>query len=318
MERKHIQIPQWLDKIIFDDFEAVYEPNPMEVVYNPDQSFDFVKLYLGTYFPRSYAEAYGITTQLLTEEAFVNHLKDLDEINILDFCCGTGGEIIGTIVALQSYLPNLKRVNIDAFDANADAVYFLYHLMESVNATDEMKVQVNINPQCIFVSSEQEIQDIVNLTNVQYHFIMSFKAINEFVQHKTFKSNAYEIIASHLFPLLSQYGVFIMTDVTTRKDDNTPYYPQLMNNGLNNYIRRSNNYKSIIPAACFNPEGSCFGCYMQDVFYVSHRKKQRDTSKVVYRVLCNTELANEILLKHPTKPCRATNQTADKNLPYNS
>lgn len=318
MEIKHIVIPQWLDKIIFDDFDAVYEPRPMDVVYNADQPFDFVKLYLGTYFPRSYAEAFGITTHLLSHDTFVKHLLGLKDINILDFCCGTGGEIIGTIVALQSYLPNLKRINIDAFDANSDAVCFLHHLIESVNNAEEIKIKININPQCVFVESEQEIQDIVNYTNVQYQFIMSYKAINEFIQHKTFESNAYELVASHFLPLLSQHGAFIMTDISSRLDKNTPYYPQLMNTGLNNYIRKSSQYKSIIPASCFNHENACAGCYMQDSFLVTHRKKTRDISKVAYRVVCRTELANEILCNRPIRACRATNQMADKNLPYNN
>lgn len=60
MDNKSVILPKWIDKIIFDDFEAVYEPCPMEVVYNPDQPYEFVKLYLGTYFPRSFAEAYSI------------------------------------------------------------------------------------------------------------------------------------------------------------------------------------------------------------------------------------------------------------------
>ena len=316
MRVNNITMPQWLDKIIYDDFKAVYEPRPFEVVYNPDQSFDFVKLYLGTYFPRSYAEAYGITLQILSIEGFLQNYVELEEINLLDFCCGTGGEIIGTIVALQSKLPNLKRVNVDAFDANVEAIRFLYHLMSSVNNAPEMKVEININPQCIFIESEQEIQDIVNLLNVQYHFIMSFKAINEFIQHQTFKTNAYELIASYFLPLLSQYGVFIMSDVATKINDGSMFYPQMMNVGLNNYIKKTSLYKSIIPASCFIHEGICTGCYMQDTFYINHRKKSRDISKVAYRVLCKSKFATELLNNRQTNSCRATNQFADKNSPY--
>ncbi|MBR5653295.1 MAG: hypothetical protein IKX22_04370 [Prevotella sp.] len=316
MKINNITIPRWLDKIIYDDFNAVYEPRPAEVVYNPDQSYDFVKLYLGTYFPRSYAEAYGITLQILSIKGFLEHFIKLEEINLLDFCCGTGGEIIGTIVALQSKLPNLKRVNVDAFDANVEAIRFLYHLMSLVNNASEMRVEIIINPQCIFIESEREIKDIVNLSNVPYHFIMSFKAINEFIQHKTFNMNAYELIASYLLPLLSQHGVFIMSDVATKLNDSTMFYPQIMNVGLNRFLKKTSLYKSIIPTACFNHEGICIGCYMQDTFYVTHRKKNRDISKVAYRVLCKSDFATELLDNIPTNSCRATNQLADKNSPY--
>lgn len=63
---KSVILPEWLNNIIFDDFKAVYEPRPKEVVYNPDQPYEFIKLYLGTYFPRSFAEAYSIMSSLMT------------------------------------------------------------------------------------------------------------------------------------------------------------------------------------------------------------------------------------------------------------
>ena len=316
MRVNNITMPQWLDKIIYDDFKAVYEPRPFEVVYNPDQSFDFVKLYLGTYFPRSYAEAYGITLQILSIEGFLQNYVELEEINLLDFCCGTGGEIIGTIVALQSKLPYLKRINVDAYDANVEAIRFLYHLMPLVNKVSEIKVEININPQCIYIESEKEMKDIVNLSNVQYHFIMSFKAINEFIQHKTFNTNAYKLVASYLLPLLSKYGVFIMSDVATKLDDSSMFYPQVMNVGLNHIIKETLLYKSIIPANCFIHEGTCTGCYMQDTFYITHSKKSNDISKVAYRVLCKSEFATALLLNRPRNSCRAINQLADKQSPY--
>jgi hypothetical protein len=61
---KSVQLPIWLDEIIYNEFGAVYEPRPQDVEYNPDQQFEFVQLYLGTYFPRSYAEAYCIMSRL--------------------------------------------------------------------------------------------------------------------------------------------------------------------------------------------------------------------------------------------------------------
>lgn len=192
---KNKDLPKWLDKIIYTDFGAIFEPHPQDVVYNPDQPYEFVRIYLGTYFPRSYAEAFCIVNNLLENSNYLSSIYALEEVNILDFCCGTGGEIIGLIDILQSKLPNLKRINIDAFDANPNAICFLYHMMESVVKSNCIRVDININPQGLYVSSEQELKDLVNLTNVRYHFIVSFKALNEFIQHDTFKNkNVYSLI----------------------------------------------------------------------------------------------------------------------------
>ena len=105
-----------------------------------------------------------MVNNLFENSNYLYSIYTLEEVNILDFCCGTGGEIIGLIDILQSKLPNLKRINIDAFDANPDAICFLYHLMESVVTSGNIVVDININPQGIFVSSEQELSDLVNLT----------------------------------------------------------------------------------------------------------------------------------------------------------
>ena len=299
-----------------EEFFFVYEPCPMEVVYNPDQPYEFVKLYLGTYFPRSFAEAYSIISSLMTNDKYKQSLYNLQEINVLDFCCGTGGEIVGLLVALSDNLPNLKRVNINAYDANPDAILFLYHLTELMEKAPEFRLEIHINPQCIYIESELEIQDVINMSNAQYHFIMSFKAINEFVQRGTFnKSNPYELIVSYFSPLLKANGVFIISDVTT-KVDNGLYYPQMMNSGINRFLKNSQQYKSIVPNACYHLENQCSGCYMQDIFHVSHRGKNSDRSKIAYRIICNKSFAQEVMAGYTLKTCRAINPLADKNIPY--
>lgn len=316
---KHKTIPEWLDKIIYENFKAIFEPCPQDVVYNPDQPYEFVRMYLGTYFPRSYAEAFCIVNNLIENRKYYDSISSLEEINILDFCCGTGGEIVGLIDVLQSSLPNLKRINIDAFDANPDAIRFLYHLMESVVEFGQIRVNININPQGLFVSSEQELTDLVNLTNVQYHFIVSFKALNEFVQYDTFANkNVYSLVSSYFLPLLSDVGVFILSDVTTRLNDSASFYPQILNAGVNSIINSGKNaFKTLYPYPCYFNEGTCNGCYMQDVFTVSHSRKRNDISKVAYRVICRKNFADAVVATEFHHSCRKNNPLADKNLPYN-
>lgn len=240
---KNKDLPKWLDKIIYTDFGAIFEPHPQDVVYNPDQPYEFVRIYLGTYFPRSYAEAFCIVNNLFENEKYLSSIYALEEVNILDFCCGTGGEIIGLIDVLQSKLPNLRRINIDAFDANPDAIRFLYHLIESVINSGNIRIEINTNPQGLFVSSEQELSDLVNLTNVRYHFIVSFKALNEFIQHGTFKDkNVYSLISSYFLPLLSDVGVLILSDVTTKLKNSGHFYPQILNAGINSFIMNLRHY----------------------------------------------------------------------------
>lgn len=57
-----------------------------------------MKLYLGTYFPRSYAESYDIATDLFKNENYKLAIHKLEEVNILDFCCGTMGYIKSNVL----------------------------------------------------------------------------------------------------------------------------------------------------------------------------------------------------------------------------
>ena len=317
---KHKNLPIWLDKIIYTDFEALFEPHPQDVVYNPDQPYEFVKIYLGTYFPRSYAEAFCIANNLLENSYYLSSIYALEEINILDFCCGTGGEIIGLIDVLQSKLPNLKRIKIDAFDANPDAIRFLHHLMNAVVKSGNIRVDINVNPQGLFISSEEELSDLINITNVQYHFIVSFKALNEFVQHSTFTNkNVYSLISSYFLPLLSDEGVFILSDVTTKLNNSEFFYPQILNAGVNSFVCScKNEFKTLYPYPCYFHEMSCKGCYMQDIFTVSHSRKRNDVSKVAYRIIGRKDFVDTIVNHDFNQSCRKSNPLADKNLPYNN
>lgn len=312
---RSVHLPEWLDEIIYNEFGAVYEPRPQEVEYNPDQQFEFVQLYLGTYFPRSYAEAYCILSRLFDNPLYIQELFMLEEINILDFCCGTGGEIVGLIHFLNYNLPNLKRVNVDAYDANPDAIRSLFHLMERINDVTEIKLSVNIVPQGLFVGTETDMQDFVRIPNSLYHFVVSFKALNEFVQSNTFPNkNVYDLVPSYLLPLLDEKGVLILSDLTHQH--NGVYYPYVMTKGLNACLKRNNNYKTIIPTPCFYYEEICQGCYLQESFHVTHSRKDRDLSKVAYRVICESDFAQRIMQTKVVGSCKYIDVYADKSSPY--
>ena len=321
----NVKLPQWLDTIIYDKYEAIFEPCPLDVVYNPDQEFEFVKVYLGTYFPRSFAEAVAITCKLVQNSNYKEQILKLEEINILDYCCGTGGEIIGMIVALQSILPNLKRINIDAIDANANAIQILYHLIEDLRSEKNIRLEIHLNPLCLFVENDQDLTDLVNMLNLRYHFILSFKAFNEFVQTGIFPNeHVYAKITNHFLPLLAPNGVFILSDVTSKSDNSRKFYPELMNEGINDLVREYIRfhpcipvmYKSIIPIACFYNEERCEGCYMQDIFTVTHSHKKMDKTKIAYRVICNADFAFSIMTDIKQYNCRAVSWFADKFAPY--
>ena len=65
-----IQLPKWIDDLIFQLMGATYAPSgeSREFDSNLDLSKDKLMVYLGTYFPRSYAESYSIWCNLFSND----------------------------------------------------------------------------------------------------------------------------------------------------------------------------------------------------------------------------------------------------------
>ena len=119
MERS-VTLPSWLDHLIFDEMGARYcRSNSDMTVIDWDKSE--VLNYLGTYFPRSYAEAYCIFSNALSEELIS---IDKHSVSIFDFGCGTGGEIFGLATAISEYSLD-AIINVHALDGNLHALRLL-------------------------------------------------------------------------------------------------------------------------------------------------------------------------------------------------
>lgn len=126
--KSETDLPEWLDDLIFNQLGASYSPGDTRYQYTRDLPPDEVKVYLGTYFPRSYCEAFCIAVNLFTNTSYRSFLKENlspdPEINILDIGCGSGGEIIGLLDALRRLYPSF-RINIYAFDGNQASLGYM-------------------------------------------------------------------------------------------------------------------------------------------------------------------------------------------------
>lgn len=114
-----VKLPQWLDNLIFEQLGAKYcrSNSDMTVI---DWDKKDVLNYLGTYFPRSYAESYCIFSHLFQAHPTIFSKKE--DLSVFDFGCGTGGEIIGLLDAITNDIPHIKSVNVKAFDGNLHAL----------------------------------------------------------------------------------------------------------------------------------------------------------------------------------------------------
>lgn len=85
-ETPHIVLPQWLDELIFNEMDAKYHRYNSDMVVIEWDKSDILN-YLGTYFPRSYAESYCIFSNYFSKN---QDLKNKENLSIFDFGCGMG------------------------------------------------------------------------------------------------------------------------------------------------------------------------------------------------------------------------------------
>lgn len=279
-------MPNWLDDYVFNTLNARYNPDHVRHEYNLDLNKQELLTYLGTYFPRSYSEAINILSEISQKsEAIQNLLVNKAEISILDFGCGSGGEIYGTLSYIESTCQNIKSVKILAIDGNQGALRLFEQIMSEYIKHSRLHIEYIIGP--VFIESQEDLTLISSVLTNEYDLIISFKAICEMVAKEHINGNAYKFTAQILAEHLAQNGILIIEDVTIKNEKLGLFLPNYMNDGINEFIRDSNGrFKSILPLCCGSNEKTCTtGCFKKEVFEVSHSRKNNDISKIFYRVI---------------------------------
>lgn len=222
--------------------------------------------YLGTYFPRSYAEAYCIFSELFRK--FPQKWNNIGNLSVFDFGCGTGGEIIGMVTAMAEKVPKLQTIEVKALDGNAHAL----RLLEKVAAESSSHISINLHIHVLpcRVDDFYDLSILDSVLNGSYDIFMSVKAICEFVTKDCFeKKNAYKHIVDFMLPKLHENGIVFVEDVTTYNNTSQEWLPKMMDKGLahltKHILLKNNGYNQS--------------------FAVSHSKRKADISKVAWRII---------------------------------
>ena len=260
-----MNLPKWLDSLIFDKLGAQYHPLYSDMTNIDDDKAKTLN-YLGTYFPRSYSEAYCIFDEYFQQNA--DAFTDKEELSIFDFGCGTGGEIIGILNVLANRLPNLKKVSIVALDGNQYALRIYEKLL--LVASNHIHLEVVNNSAPIMIDDFYDLHILDSVLDKKFDLILSFKAICEFVTKDQFEQqNAYEHITKFLLPKLTDNGLLLLEDVTTYNNTSQEWLPKMMDRGL-------------LSVGC-NVVGRNEG-YNQ-TYHITHSHCHNDRSKVAWRLI---------------------------------
>ena len=288
-------LPEWLDDCL-SEMGAVYRPKDTRYQYTLDLSEPKVKVYLGTYFPRSYSEAFCIAGNLFTNSCYMASLKDalasFGEINILDVGCGSGGEVIGLLAVLRRFLPSSVRVNVCAFDGNQLSLDSMKKIADCF--IKRSGAEIKVDGKLRRIDSESDLAAIADeVRNVRFDFILCCKVGGELISGKV-TDRPYSLVAEKFSGLLKPAGLLLILDVTI-KLESRGWLPVAMNHELNAFICSQNEFGTLIPKPCGKyPECSC-NCYTRQTFTVRHSGAKYDESRVCYRIICRNSLREKMV-----------------------
>lgn len=266
ISKREATLPSWLDDLIFKKMGGQYCRCNSDMTVIDWGPADILK-YLGTYFPRSFTESYCIFNHLLLN---ADTYSNMDCIKLLDFGCGTGGEIIGFATALSEHRHNIKVLRIKAIDGNQYALKKFEEIKDEFNRRHSLQIICCPSPVRIDDFYDLSVLDSILDLDYNYDLVLSFKAVCEFVTKKQFREkNAYEYLTKFMLPRIADNGNMLMLDVSTKNNVAQEWLPNLMDEGL-----RGADVSIIESNSGYN-----------DLFIVNHSRKTGDISKVVWRLI---------------------------------
>lgn len=294
--KSETRLPKWLDKYIYENLQAKYEPDFEKFDYNLEHSTEELLIYLGTYFPRSFAESFCIFDDLFSNKTFNIEVSTKEELNILDIGCGTGGNLIGLLTAMNKHFSNIRIINVWAIDGNSDALQILESIVKMF--IGNYSININFN---LLNETFKEVNEITKLFDEipckSFDFIMSFKTIVEIISKGNgLNNNSYYKWFDLTSDLLNSKGLALIVDVTT-KTDYSDYLPLLLNEQSRNFVRDNPLFKILSPISCNCYSHTCNNhCFYQHEFYVSHRQKSKDASRIAYKIIGWASFVDKILV----------------------
>lgn len=295
-----VDLPNWLDRYLFFDLGAKYSPNHSRFEYNLNLNTGEIKVYLGTYFPRSFVEVKSIFEEFSQNSNYLSLVGERTSVSILDLGCGTGGDLFGLLSFLEKYEPSLKSVKLLAIDGSQMALRFFEKIMAEFKKHSRLKIDYRIGP--VFIESENDLNLVSDVLSAKYDLILSCKAICEMLAKRRIKNKAYKQTASMLSSKLTDKGIMLIEDVTIKSPATEKFILYMLNAELNEFVAENDEFATIYPTACKDKESKCInGCFFKKEIRVTHSAKNNDISKIIYRIIGKKPFAENIVVSSKGK-----------------
>lgn len=283
-----VKIPNWIEDLLFKELGAKHQPSGRNRDFdnNLDADEASIQTYLGTYFPRSLAESFTIFDSLLSEESYASHLSGEGTIDICSVGTGTGGDLLGLILALEKRLPRKAVIRIISIEGNAGAHERACRIIASAQGRLGSTIEPSFT-NYVFRGPKpfENISSLMPSKSVAFDFVISSKMLNELDGAKV-SERPYEEFCEAFTAMLKPCGALMVLDVTSPNSANGQWTPEVLNGQVNGFLKKNQGFKTILPLLCNSFEEQCERqCYTQNRIYVTYRNISNECSKICYRVI---------------------------------
>ena len=292
----HYILPGWLDSFIFNYLGARIGNDPAKVMSNLGNSHLDNLYYLGTYFPRTYAEIRTIMKKLNEETDYftLEEIKNQRRFRILSVGCGTGGDVVSLIDCVKE-ITGCKFFSVTLIDGNEDALDTCQKIISMQEMQKGLTTRIEVINQTIKEPSDFHRMSKQMSDSHKFDFIITSKFINELISNF---HNAYSNFVSGFSTLLARNGLIIITDTTDKRRYNGTFawIPEIMNYDINNNISVHAGIGTIMPPPC-NCSGcnrSCYTCFENEY------SSRKNDSRITFRILAKKVIKDKI--SYPGRP----------------
>ena len=276
-----LQLPPWLDKVLYQDIGATFNKACKPIVVK-GCSDEALRDYLGTYFPRSYAESRSIFTKFFQDNR--SCFQRLSELSVLDFGCGAGGDFFGLMDAIEEVLPNINCVNCILIDADIRNKEFGKVIFDERRQFSRIRtVGRYLQFEIINIEDFKSIPNIIgSKLKGKFDIVLTFKTVNEILQRQfSGEGNPYAAFIEGLWPLLKMNGFMCVADLTFKYPDDMTgsWLGDILDDGLH----QSKLLECVVARNANSRES----------FSVSHSKYHNDSSNLLWRIIQKPNMFGE-------------------------
>lgn len=171
------RLPYWLDNQIKSLEENFDNSSNTNVQSSCTGDKEFWEIYYQVrHFPRTLCETFFV----FNEEFATSCPIDQDGISILSIGCGSGGDIIGLLIALDVHLSNVTYVSIVVYEVNDNAFECLQNNLKLVKSSfSHIKIKILARNKYAIKIGERVFYE---LENSKYDYILCSKMVNEILR----------------------------------------------------------------------------------------------------------------------------------------